>query len=154
MGICTKYLFISSRRNRDRSLLQWPFDCKKSFIFYVCMTFITQHLEEIVDTLFFLLKHRGFILNSIFMYLDFDNSVCTCLAKSNMDILLGVTLCLDRLPPQSSHSSGNISFIFVMFNMQTREESKNLPAATSQRDSGAMWWFFLQFLTHLYSIYK
>lgn len=50
------------------------------------MTFIMQHLEEVVDTLL-LLKHRGFILNSIFMYLDFDNSVCTRLAKSNIDIL-------------------------------------------------------------------
>lgn len=59
-----------------------------------------QHLEEIVDTLF-VIKTQGLHFNSIFMYLEFDNSVCTCLDKSNMDKLFLLQDCSIPVRPSS-----------------------------------------------------
>jgi len=47
------------------------------------------------------------------MYLDFDNSVCTCLAKSNMDILFILQDC--TLPVRSSSDRLIFPFSILFF---------------------------------------
>lgn len=73
MGICTKYLFISSRVT-EMGHCYSELSTVEIIIFHVSMTSITPHLEDIVDTLF-VIKHRGFLFE-FNIYVLFLTIVC------------------------------------------------------------------------------
>lgn len=116
MGICTKYLFISYRSTETSHCVSDLLTVE--IIFYVYLTFYYAALT-IIDTLFVIQKNNNknnntgasfsnsYLCVLVFVFLFFDNSVCTCLAKSNMDILILRQDCSKPIRPSS-----DLKFLF------------------------------------------